>query len=109
MRGVEAHKDRARQYRAAMSDLQVAMSDLQVVYDDVIAAGDKVASRWTARGTHDGELQGIPPTGRKIVITGISIDRFDESGKLVETWDQWDSAGFAAQLGITPEAAAQSG
>jgi steroid delta-isomerase-like uncharacterized protein len=100
--GVEAHKERVRQYRAAMSDLKV-------VFDDVFAAGDKVASRWTARGTHDGELQGIPPTGRKIVITGISIDRFDEHGKLVETWDQWDNAGFAAQLGFTPETAAQSG
>jgi steroid delta-isomerase-like uncharacterized protein len=101
VRGIEAHKARVRAYRTAMSDLRV-------VFEDVFASGDRVASRWTARGTHDGDLQGIAPTGRRIEITGMSIDRFDADGKVVETWDQWDNLGFMAQLGVSPEAAAQA-
>jgi steroid delta-isomerase-like uncharacterized protein len=102
VRGIEAHKERVRQYRAAISDIAV-------VFDDVIAVGDKVVTRWTSRGTNDGELLGMPPTGRTVEITGISIDRFAADGKLVETWDQWDNAGFAAQLGLLQEADVQRG
>ena len=98
--GIEAHKARIRTYRTAMPDLSVKV-------DDVFASGDRVATRWTVRGTNDGELAGMPPTGKKVVITGLSIDRFDENGTLVETWDQWDNAGFMAQLGLSPEMAAQ--
>jgi steroid delta-isomerase-like uncharacterized protein len=102
VRGIEAHKERVRGYRTAMSDLEV-------VFDDLIVTGDKVVTRWTARGTNDGELMGMPATGKSVEITGISIDRFDADGKLVETWDQWDNAGFLTQLGLSPEAAAQTG
>lgn len=102
LRGIDAHKDRVRAYRTAMSDLEV-------VLDDVFASGDKVATRWTAKGTNDGELMGMAPTGKHIEITGNSIDRFDADGKLVETWDQWDNAGFMTQLGVSPEALVQAG
>jgi steroid delta-isomerase-like uncharacterized protein len=101
VRGIEAHKERVRAYRTAMSDLEV-------VFDDVFAAGDRVASRWRAAGTNDGELMGMPATGKRIEITGLSIDRFDADGKLVETWDQWDNAGFMTQLGVSPEAVAHA-
>ena len=102
VRGIEAHKERVRMYRTAMTNLEVT-------FDDLFAAGDRVAARWRARGTNDGELMGMPPTGKSVEITGISIDRFDADGRLVETWDQWDNAGFMAQLGISPEVAAQAG
>lgn len=85
------------------------MPDLQVTAEDLIATDDKVVMRWTVRGTNDGELMGMPPTGRSVEITGISIDRFDEDGRLVETWDQWDNAGFMEQLGISAEALAEAG
>ena len=98
VRGIEAHKERVRAYRTAMSDLEV-------IVDDVVASGDRVATRWRARGTNDGELMGMAPTGKHVEITGISIDRFDADGKIVETWDQWDNAGFMVQLGLAPEAA----
>ena len=78
LRGTDAHKERVRGYRTAMPDLEL-------VFDDLIAAGDKVVTRWTARGTNDGELMGMPPTGKRVEITGISIDRFDADGMLVET------------------------
>ena len=99
--GAEAHKARILTYRTAMPDLSVTV-------DDVFASGDRVATRWTVRGTNDGELMGMPPTHKKVVITGLSIDRFDDDGRLVETWDQWDNAGFMAQLGLSPEMAAQA-
>jgi steroid delta-isomerase-like uncharacterized protein len=98
VRGIEAHKERVRAYRTAMSDLEV-------IVDDVVASEDRVATRWRARGTNDGELMGMAPTGKHVEITGISIDRFDADGKIVETWDQWDNAGFMVQLGLAPEAA----
>jgi steroid delta-isomerase-like uncharacterized protein len=102
LRGVEAHKERCQGYRTAMSDLQVTV-------DDVFASGDKVAMRWTARGTNDGELMGVPATGKSVQMTGTSIDRFDADGRIAETWDQWDNAGFMSQLGISPEAMAEAG
>jgi steroid delta-isomerase-like uncharacterized protein len=100
-RGVDANKERVQSYRTAMPDLTVSVVDS-------IASGDEVAIRWVARGTNDGELMGNPPTHRKVEITGMSIDRFDADGKLVETWDQWDMLGFMQQLGMTPEMAAQA-
>jgi steroid delta-isomerase-like uncharacterized protein len=102
VRGIEALKERVQQYRTAMSDLEVTV-------EDIFASGDKCAMRWSARGTNDGELLGMPPTGKKVEITGNSIDRFDSDGKIVETWDNWDNAGFMTQLGITPEMAGQAG
>jgi steroid delta-isomerase-like uncharacterized protein len=102
VRGIEAHKERVAGYRAAMSDLHVEA-------EDVFASGDRVAMRWTVTGTNDGELQGIPATGKKVEFTGISIDRFDSDGKIAETWDSWDNAGFMTQLGLTPELAEQAG
>jgi steroid delta-isomerase-like uncharacterized protein len=102
VRGIEAQKERTAGYRTAMPDLKVTI-------EEIFASGDFVATRWTARGTNDGELMGMPPTGNRVEITGNSIDRFDAEGKLVETWDQWDNAGFMAQLGIPAEAAAQAG
>jgi steroid delta-isomerase-like uncharacterized protein len=102
VRGVEAQKERTLGYRTAMPDLVCTIEDL-------IADGDTVVTRWTARGTNDGELMGMPPTHRQVEITGISIDRFNSDGRIVETWDQWDNAGFMGQLGISPAAMATAG
>lgn len=95
--GVKAAQDKAKMYRDAMSDLEITI-------DDMFATEDRAVTRWTARGTNDGELMGMPPTGRRIEITGTSIDRFDEDGRIVESWDQWDQVGFMKQLGISQAA-----
>ena len=102
LHGTDVLKERCQRYRTAMSDLEVT-------FEDIFATEDRVAARWTARGTNDGELAGMPPTGKRMEITGNSIDRFDSDGKIVETWDNWDNAGFMQQLGMTPEMAAQAG
>jgi steroid delta-isomerase-like uncharacterized protein len=102
VRGTAALKERVKGYRTAMSDLEVTI-------DELIVADDKVVTRWRARGTNDGELLGMPATGRKMEITGMTIDHFDADGRIAESWDQWDNAGFMQQLGISPEALAQAG
>jgi steroid delta-isomerase-like uncharacterized protein len=67
--------------------------------EELIAAGDRVISRWIFRGTHKGEFAGIPATGKKIESSGIMITRI-ENGKSVEDKEDWDMQGFMQQLGM---------
>jgi steroid delta-isomerase-like uncharacterized protein len=80
-----------------------AFPDAHVTIEDQVAEGDKVVSRWTARGTHTGDLMGIPPTGNRVEITGMTINRFS-GGKIAEDWYQSDDLGMMQQLGMVPEA-----
>jgi len=57
--------------------------------------------RWTGSGTHVGEVNGIPPTGKNIRVDAISIHRM-ANGKIDETWEIWDHPGFLQQLGVMP-------
>jgi predicted ester cyclase len=66
----------------------------------LIAEGDKVGWRYTFRGTHSGELMGIPPTGGTVTITGSVISRF-AAGKFAEDWHQQDALGMLHQIGAT--------
>ena len=79
-----------------------AFPDLQFTAEDMIAEGDKVAARYTMRGTHQGEFMGVAPTGNQIAVTGIDIVRF-EGGKMVEHWANSDELGMMQQLGLVPE------
>jgi steroid delta-isomerase-like uncharacterized protein len=84
-----------------------AFPDLRFTIEDAFAAGDMVAIRWSAEGTFQNEFMGQQPTGEKGDPTrGISIDRFDDEGKLAETWNQWDTLGFMREIGMIPEGAA---
>jgi steroid delta-isomerase-like uncharacterized protein len=69
--------------------------------EDIFSADDKVVVRWVGTGTHVGEINGIPPTGRSVRVDAISIHRM-ESGKIAETWEVWDTLGFLQQLGVVP-------
>jgi steroid delta-isomerase-like uncharacterized protein len=84
-----------------VSALREAFPDLHMTIDDQIADGDRVVTRWTARGTHTGTFQGIPPTGKQGSMTGIDIDRFVD-GKTVECWTNADELGLLQQLGVIP-------
>ncbi len=75
--------------------------DLNVTIEDIIAEGDKVVTRYTFRGTHKGDLGEIPPTGKEVTTTGITIDRFAD-GKIVESWFNGDDLGLWQQLGLIP-------
>ena len=67
----------------------------------LIAEGDLVTERFTARGTHRGEVLGVPPTGRRVVLAGINIFRV-QGGRLVERWGRTDDLGLLRQLGVVP-------
>ena len=60
-----------------------------------------MVTRATARGTHKGDLMGIPPTGKQATITGILIGRF-EGGKFAEGWIEFDALATTQQLGVVP-------
>lgn len=72
-----------------------------VTVDDQIVDGDKVATRWTGRGTQTGEVAGIAPTGKEVTISGLTISRL-EGGKVIEDWSTWDTLGMLVQLGAIP-------
>jgi serine phosphatase RsbU (regulator of sigma subunit) len=82
-RGPEDVKRFVGEFRSAFPDLRLSI-------DDQIAEGDKVMIRETARGTHQGELRGMAPTGEEMEIKGIAIFRFSSQGKVVESWDSYD-------------------
>jgi steroid delta-isomerase-like uncharacterized protein len=78
-----------------------ATPDLRVQIEDIVAEGDRVVVRWAYEGTHLGTLIGIPPTGKRFRISGISICRLAE-GKIAEDWDEADRLGLMQQLGVIP-------
>src|SRR5215210_4846874 len=86
-----------------------AVPDLTYTVEDQVVEGDKVVSRYTVSGTHQGEFFGVAGTGKRIEMTGINIDRFDESGKLVEEWPEYDLLGATQQMGAIPEPTQQAG
>lgn len=83
--------------------LRAAFPDLELTVEDQVADGDRVAYRWTARGTHRGELLGLAPTGQPVALTGIAIMRL-AGGQIVELWEHYDTLGLLQQLGARPAA-----
>jgi steroid delta-isomerase-like uncharacterized protein len=69
--------------------------------EDQIAEGDKVVTRLTAYGVHEGDLPGIPATRNQMEMTGTVIHRI-ENGKLAEKWSDKDVLGFLQQVGVIP-------
>jgi steroid delta-isomerase-like uncharacterized protein len=92
--GPEAANQAVRLYRNAFPDARITV-------EDQVAEGDKVATRWSARGTHQGELTGVGPTGNRVEITGITISRI-EGGKIAEDWINYDALGMLQQVGAIP-------
>ena len=84
-----------------------AFSDFQNPMEFVVGEGDIAISVGRNTGTHDGDLMGIPPTGKRANVTGLSIDKIQD-GKVVESWNEWDNAGMMQQLGLVGEPAGAS-
>ena len=78
------------EFKAVITAFRTSFPDLHFTVEEIIAEGDKVAYRWTARGTHQGEYEGIAPTGKTITTTGITIIRLVD-GKFVD--DRFESGG----------------
>lgn len=90
--GPQGFKEYVGMYRAAFPDLHVQI-------EDQLAEGDRVATRWTGTGTHNGELADIAPTGKQVTLPGMEIVRIAD-GKLVEGWEGYDSGTLMRQLGV---------
>jgi steroid delta-isomerase-like uncharacterized protein len=88
--------------RAFWAGFFAAFPDLTASMDDVVIAGDRVAARFTYRGTHRGPLYGIPPTGRPAEMRSIDIWRVAD-GQFAEHWDELNLLEFFQQLGMIPE------
>jgi steroid delta-isomerase-like uncharacterized protein len=95
VRGVEGRREFYGMYQSAFPDTQITI-------EDQLAEGDMVATRWTARGTHRGELMGVPPSGKRVEVSGTTISRF-EGGKVAEEWDNYDALGMMQAIGAVPE------
>ncbi|WP_163999249.1 ester cyclase [Pyxidicoccus caerfyrddinensis] len=90
-------------FRQVVESLHAGFPDVQNTIDDIFAEGELVLTRWTARSTHTGTFMGIPPTGRKVTVSGLSIDRVVD-GEWVEGWAEFDQLGLLRQLGVLPPA-----
>jgi steroid delta-isomerase-like uncharacterized protein len=97
LRGPEGVKEFISSYRAAFPDARLTV-------EQQLAEGDLVATRWSGRGTHEGELMGIQPTGKQVTVSGLTISRL-KGGKIVEEFQNWDNFGMMQQLGAVPELA----
>ena len=93
-----AEKKRVTLYRNAFPDIRFTVEDL-------IAEGETVVARWSCRGTHKGELNGIAPTNKQFHITGVSIARFT-NGKMFEGYVNWDAWASCSSSASSPNSAA---
>lgn len=84
-----------------VAEVHTTFPDIHITAEDMIAEGDKVVTRWTIVGTHEGELMGIPPTGLQVTFTGILFGRIADN-KLAGDWENFDALGLMQQLGVIP-------
>jgi predicted ester cyclase len=86
-------------FKQMLAGLLAAFPDIRLMIEDQVITADKVATRWTAEGTHTGPLGDTKPTGRRIRIDGLILDHVS-GDRVVERWEQWDQAGMLRQLGL---------
>jgi predicted ester cyclase len=95
--------EQAEAARQEAADFRQGFPDVRSTIEDLIAEGDKVVARWRARATHQGTYMRIPPTGKEVEFTGISVYRI-EGGKIAESWTIEDELGLMRQIGAVAEA-----
>jgi steroid delta-isomerase-like uncharacterized protein len=94
-RGLAGEKRLLERYQSACPDARLEIEDL-------LAEGDRVAVRWTATGTHEGEFMGVEPTGNEVTITGFEVTEVGD-GEIVESWSLFDALGLLRQLDALPD------
>jgi steroid delta-isomerase-like uncharacterized protein len=94
--------EEAEAARQEAADYRRGFPDVANTVEDLIAEGDKVVARWRSRATHQGEYMGIPPTGKEVEVTGITLYRI-QGGKIAESWNFEDKFGLLRQIGAFPE------
>jgi len=91
----------AEGHRRYSEVMQTAFPDLERKIEDMLADGDKVVVRWTARGTQTGEFQGLPPSHKFATSSGITIFRIADE-RIVEEWSESDLLGLLQQIDAIP-------
>ena len=89
------------QFLGLLSAMRSGFPDLRVSIDSQVAEGDTVVTTWTFKGTHRGDMQGIPATGKDVTMQGVTIDRF-EGRAVVDHREFFDQLGMLQQLGVIP-------
>ena len=77
------------------------LPDINLTLNDVIAEGDKVVTQWSYTATHQGELMGIPATGKQLALSGAAVYRL-VNARIVELWNYADNLSLMQQLGVVP-------
>ena len=95
-------------WKHEIAAIRTGFSDIRVTLEDLIGEGDKAVSRWTLEGTHTGESRGIARTGKRTVLTGITVFRI-QHGKMTECWNSADTLGWMQQLGAIPSSIGRQG
>lgn len=90
--------DLVESFKQAVTMSRSAFPDLRVTIEDQIAEGDRVATRWTAQGTHKGPFLGVPPTNKPVTVTAIHIHQVVD-GRIVKLWEEINLLGVMQQLG----------
>lgn len=93
-RGPEGARQVVKLYRHALPDMHHTI-------EEQLLDGNKVVTRWTMRGTHKGDLFGIPATGKRTTVSGISIEQII-NGQITESWFDLDLLGLMQQIGAVP-------
>lgn len=88
-------------YKRRVVELTTGFPDLCFTIEDTVAEGEKFVACWTFSGTHQNEYMGIPATGRKISLEGITIHHI-KNGKILDSYTRWDVLGLMRQLGAIP-------
>ncbi len=88
-------------YLSIIGMMRSGFPDIQWSLEEMVAEGDRVAARFTMRGTHQGAFYGIPPSGKKIVVQAMNFYRLS-GNKFVEEHGQPDMLGLLQQIGAIP-------
>ncbi|MGH2618564.1 MAG: ester cyclase [Thermomicrobiales bacterium] len=91
--------------KAVATAMRAAFPDWHSTVEEMIVEGDRLVERWTGRGTHQGEFQGIPPTGKTVAVPGVVFYRI-AGGKIVEFRGHFDRLSLLEQIGVMPGASA---
>ena len=88
-------------FKQLLGMFRAGFPDYHDTVEELLAEGDKVVARWRFHGSHRGDFLGVPPSGRQVTTTGISLFRL-AGGQIVEDWTQIDLLGLLQQLGAVP-------
>jgi predicted ester cyclase len=94
--------EQAEAAKQEAADFRQGFPDVVSTIEELMAEGDKVVARWRSRATHRGAYMGIPPTGKEVEFTGISVYRIEE-GKIAQSWNVEDQLGLMRQIGAVSE------